>query len=122
MIGQSLNTAPHPGGHLYEDWASNVTSTVFISFELSRGINRINPPTKDTNGWICQNKIYVLINVLTKFHEDQTINVASGVFTRQNTNIHGVGVGTGDGLGKKDWAINVASIVLTRQKPRTHKG
>ncbi|KAH3864593.1 hypothetical protein DPMN_027614 [Dreissena polymorpha] len=34
-----------------EDWASNVTSTVF---ELSRGIN-----------------------VLTKFHEDRTINVAS---------------------------------------------
>ncbi|KAH3886924.1 hypothetical protein DPMN_010937 [Dreissena polymorpha] len=53
------NTAPPPGGHLHEDWASNVTSTVF---ELSRGINRTN--------------------ILTKFHEDQTINVASGVFTR----------------------------------------
>ncbi|KAH3837538.1 hypothetical protein DPMN_110931 [Dreissena polymorpha] len=25
-------------------------------------------------------------SVLTKFHEDQTINVASGVFTRQNVN------------------------------------
>ncbi|KAH3831786.1 hypothetical protein DPMN_105056 [Dreissena polymorpha] len=56
------NTAPPPG--LHEDWASNVTSTVFTSFELSRGIIRTN--------------------VLTKFNEDQTINVASRVFTRQN--------------------------------------
>ncbi|KAH3700652.1 hypothetical protein DPMN_075629 [Dreissena polymorpha] len=48
------NTAPPHGGHLHEDWASNVTFT--------------HDPT----------------NVLTKFHEDQTINVASGVFTRQN--------------------------------------
>ncbi|KAH3752999.1 hypothetical protein DPMN_187627 [Dreissena polymorpha] len=58
------NTAPPPGSHLHEDWASNVTSTVFTSFELSRGINGTN--------------------VLTKFHEDQTINVASRVFKRQN--------------------------------------
>ncbi|KAH3847595.1 hypothetical protein DPMN_089922 [Dreissena polymorpha] len=64
------NTASPPGGHtniltkFHVDWASNVTSTVFTSFELSRGI-------KGTN-------------VLTNFHEDRTINVASGVFTRQN--------------------------------------
>ncbi|KAH3871002.1 hypothetical protein DPMN_034196 [Dreissena polymorpha] len=58
------NIAPPPGGHLHEDWASNVTSTVFTSFKLSRGINRTN--------------------VLTKFHEDLIINVASRVFTRQN--------------------------------------
>ncbi|KAH3885570.1 hypothetical protein DPMN_009565 [Dreissena polymorpha] len=58
--------APPPGGHvfqragtifeinqhiLHEDLASNVTSTVFTSFELSRGINGTN--------------------VLTKFHEDR---------------------------------------------------
>ncbi|KAH3709402.1 hypothetical protein DPMN_068864 [Dreissena polymorpha] len=48
------NTAPPPGRYLHEDWASNVTSTVFE------------------------------LNVLTKFHEDQTINVASIVLTRQN--------------------------------------
>ncbi|KAH3879343.1 hypothetical protein DPMN_003245 [Dreissena polymorpha] len=58
------NTDPPLGGHLHEDWASNVTSTVFTSFKLSRGVYRTN--------------------VLTKFHEDQTINVASGVFSRQN--------------------------------------
>ncbi|KAH3886120.1 hypothetical protein DPMN_010121 [Dreissena polymorpha] len=45
---------------LHEDWASNVTSTVFTS----RGINRTN--------------------VLTNFHEDRTIYVASRVFTGQN--------------------------------------
>ncbi|KAH3711038.1 hypothetical protein DPMN_070537 [Dreissena polymorpha] len=58
------NIAPPPGGHLNEDWASNVTSTVFTSFELSRCIN-----------WT---------NVLTKFHEDLIINVDSRVFRRQN--------------------------------------
>ncbi|KAH3887736.1 hypothetical protein DPMN_011755 [Dreissena polymorpha] len=55
------NTVTPPGGNLHEDWASNVTSTVF---ELSRGINGKN--------------------VLTNFHEDRTINVASRAFTRQN--------------------------------------
>ncbi|KAH3862445.1 hypothetical protein DPMN_025412, partial [Dreissena polymorpha] len=56
------NTSPPPGGHLHDDWASNVTSThdpVLNSVEVSMG------------------------HVLTKFHEDQTINLASGVFTRQ---------------------------------------
>ncbi|KAH3708603.1 hypothetical protein DPMN_068058 [Dreissena polymorpha] len=53
---------------LHEDWASNVTSTVFTSFKLSRGINETN--------------------VLTKFHEDRTINVASGVFTKQMLTLH----------------------------------
>ncbi|KAH3750781.1 hypothetical protein DPMN_185312 [Dreissena polymorpha] len=73
-------TAPPPGGHvfqrtgtifelyqhiikkniltkLHEDWALNVTSTVFTSITRK--------------------------NVLTKFHEDRTRNVASRVFTRQ---------------------------------------
>ncbi|KAH3850200.1 hypothetical protein DPMN_092606 [Dreissena polymorpha] len=43
-------TAPPTGGHLHEDWALNVTSTVF---ELDRDI--------------------IGTNLLTKFHEDQTI-------------------------------------------------
>ncbi|KAH3693969.1 hypothetical protein DPMN_081408 [Dreissena polymorpha] len=58
------NNAPPSGGHLHEDLASNVTSTVFTTFELSRGINGTN--------------------VLTKYHDDKTIYVASRVFTRQN--------------------------------------
>ncbi|KAH3824552.1 hypothetical protein DPMN_126389 [Dreissena polymorpha] len=48
-------TAPPPGGH---------TSTVFTSFELGQGT--------------------IGTNVLTKFHEDWSRNVASRVFTRQN--------------------------------------
>ncbi|KAH3742166.1 hypothetical protein DPMN_048902 [Dreissena polymorpha] len=70
------NTAPPPGGHVFQragtifelnqhiNLASNVTSTVFTIFELSRCINGTN--------------------VLTKFHEDRTINVASRVLARQN--------------------------------------
>ncbi|KAH3749717.1 hypothetical protein DPMN_184227 [Dreissena polymorpha] len=47
---------------LHEDWACNVTSTVFTSFELDRDI--------------------IGTNVLTKFHDDPIKNVASRVFTR----------------------------------------
>ncbi|KAH3858413.1 hypothetical protein DPMN_101037 [Dreissena polymorpha] len=54
------NTAPPPGGH------TNILTKLHEDqiFKLSRGINRTN--------------------VLTEFYEDQTINVASRVFTRQN--------------------------------------
>ncbi|KAH3729543.1 hypothetical protein DPMN_055514 [Dreissena polymorpha] len=64
------NTNLPPGGHtniltkLHEDWASNVTSTVFKSFELGR--------------------VIIGTNVLTPVHEDRTINVASIVFISQN--------------------------------------
>ncbi|KAH3879118.1 hypothetical protein DPMN_003019 [Dreissena polymorpha] len=63
IVTSRVNTAPPTGGHLHEDFASNATSTVFTSFELSQGINGTS--------------------VLTKFHEDRTIK-ASRVFTRQN--------------------------------------
>ncbi|KAH3864643.1 hypothetical protein DPMN_027666 [Dreissena polymorpha] len=60
------NTAPPPWRPLHEDWASNVTSTVFTSipFEFDQDI--------------------IGTNLLTKFHADQTINVATRVFTKQN--------------------------------------
>ncbi|KAH3832727.1 hypothetical protein DPMN_106021 [Dreissena polymorpha] len=87
MIGQKLQTAAPTGGHifqrtkttfelnqhiiktniltkLHEDWARNVTSTVFTSFKLDRDI--------------------IKTNVLTKFHEDWTKNVASRMFTRKS--------------------------------------
>ncbi|KAH3889365.1 hypothetical protein DPMN_013419 [Dreissena polymorpha] len=51
-------TAQPTGGHLHEDWALNVTSTVL---KLDRDI--------------------IGTNLLTKFHEDRTMNVASRVFT-----------------------------------------
>ncbi|KAH3703199.1 hypothetical protein DPMN_078230 [Dreissena polymorpha] len=51
-------TAPPTGGHLHEDWALNVTSFFF----------RPN---------------FIGTNLLTKFHENRTINVASRVFTNK---------------------------------------
>ncbi|KAH3839728.1 hypothetical protein DPMN_113162 [Dreissena polymorpha] len=77
MIGQKLKTAPPTGGHvfqrigtnfelnqdiiktniltkLHEDWARNVTSTVFTSFELGRD--------------------FIGTKLLTKFHKDGTRN------------------------------------------------
>ncbi|KAH3877346.1 hypothetical protein DPMN_001209 [Dreissena polymorpha] len=46
-------------------------------------------------------------NLLTKFHEDWTINVASRELTRKNASPPG-------GHFHEDWSINVASRVLTR--------
>ncbi|KAH3844021.1 hypothetical protein DPMN_086272 [Dreissena polymorpha] len=57
----TMKTGPPTGGHLHEDWASYVTSSVF---ELIRGI--------------------IGTNILTKIHEYQTRNVAFRLFTRQN--------------------------------------
>ncbi|KAH3748255.1 hypothetical protein DPMN_182693 [Dreissena polymorpha] len=91
------NTAPPPGGHVFQRTRTifelnqhiiltkNLTKTIFelnqhiiltknlTNFELRRGINEKN--------------------VLTKFHEDQTKNVAFRVFTRQNVD---------DGQRRKD--------------------
>ncbi|KAH3881198.1 hypothetical protein DPMN_005121 [Dreissena polymorpha] len=87
MIGQKLNTATPSGGHifqrtgtifelnqhiiltniltkLHEDWASNVTSTVFTSIFF---FDQHDPVSNSV-----------------EFHEDRTINVASRVFSRQN--------------------------------------
>ncbi|KAH3822039.1 hypothetical protein DPMN_123808 [Dreissena polymorpha] len=55
-------TAPPTGSHLLEDWALIVTSTVLIRFFLPNIIGT---------------------HLLTKFHEDRTINVASRVFTNK---------------------------------------
>ncbi|KAH3712192.1 hypothetical protein DPMN_071875, partial [Dreissena polymorpha] len=95
VIDQLSKTAPPTCGHLDED----VTSTVFTSFELDR---------------------YIMgTNLLTKFHEDRTINEASNYrrtddvprpvtkahLSNQETNVlskfHG------------NWAKNVTSTVFT---------
>ncbi|KAH3709400.1 hypothetical protein DPMN_068862 [Dreissena polymorpha] len=103
------NTAPPPGGHLHED----VTSTVFTSFKLGRG----------TNG----------TNVLTKFHEDQTINAKyknapppdGHVFKATGTIFELVQDIIGTNLQTKfhdDRNINVASRVLTRKNAQPPGG
>ncbi|KAH3880497.1 hypothetical protein DPMN_004412 [Dreissena polymorpha] len=65
------NTAPPPGGHvfqrtrtIFEHNQHIIMTNILTNFKLSLGINRTN--------------------VLTKFNENQTINVASRVFIRQN--------------------------------------
>ncbi|KAH3821262.1 hypothetical protein DPMN_123025 [Dreissena polymorpha] len=55
-----IKTALLTGGHLHEDWELNVTSKVF---KLDRD--------------------FIGTKLLTKFHEDQPINVASSVFTNK---------------------------------------
>ncbi|KAH3810360.1 hypothetical protein DPMN_138752 [Dreissena polymorpha] len=69
------NTAPPPGGHIFQQTGTIfqlnqhlIKTNILTHFELSRGINGKN--------------------VLTKFHEDQTINVTSEVFTRQMLTQH----------------------------------
>ncbi|KAH3776754.1 hypothetical protein DPMN_178186 [Dreissena polymorpha] len=102
MIGQILNTAPPPSGHVF--------SPIWTIYELGRDINKANVLTKFHDDWanIFTFRVFTRntapppgghtttltnfelsrgtngTNVLTKFHEDQTINVASRVFTRQN--------------------------------------
>ncbi|KAH3749368.1 hypothetical protein DPMN_183865 [Dreissena polymorpha] len=64
------NIAPSPGGHVFH-WTKTIfelnqhiiKTNILTNFKLRRGI--------------------IGTNVLTKFHEDWTINVASRVFTRQ---------------------------------------
>ncbi|KAH3805251.1 hypothetical protein DPMN_133548 [Dreissena polymorpha] len=85
LYSQIGKTAPPTGGHvfqrtqttfelnqhiiktniltkLHEDWARNVTSTVFTSFDRD----------------------FIGTKLLTKFHEDRTRNVASRVFTNKS--------------------------------------
>ncbi|KAH3879743.1 hypothetical protein DPMN_003649 [Dreissena polymorpha] len=64
-------TAPPTGGHLNKDWALNVTSTTFTSFF---SFFDLHDPVSNSI------EISNRTNLLTKFHEDRTINVASRVF------------------------------------------
>ncbi|KAH3693199.1 hypothetical protein DPMN_192601 [Dreissena polymorpha] len=76
--------SPPPGGHFHEDWTINVI--------LNRTINvasRVKnvPPLGDHN-FQATGTIFELVqdiirtNLLTKFHDDWTINVASRLFKR----------------------------------------
>ncbi|KAH3704885.1 hypothetical protein DPMN_079946 [Dreissena polymorpha] len=90
-------TAKPPGGHVF--------SPIWTIFELFRDINATKVLTKFRDDWakILTSRVFTRntalppgghvfqwtgsingTNVLTKFHEDPKINVASGVFKRQN--------------------------------------
>ncbi|KAH3733892.1 hypothetical protein DPMN_040331 [Dreissena polymorpha] len=70
IVTSRVNTAPPPGGHVFQR-----TETIF---DLNQYIIKTNNLTNFELGRGIIGK-----NVLTKFHEDRTINVASRVFTRQ---------------------------------------
>ncbi|KAH3834635.1 hypothetical protein DPMN_107967 [Dreissena polymorpha] len=71
--------APPPGGHFHEDWTINVASklknappTGGLVFQSTRTIFKLVQDIMDKN-------------LLTKIHEDRTLNVASRVLTRQTS-------------------------------------
>ncbi|KAH3886917.1 hypothetical protein DPMN_010930 [Dreissena polymorpha] len=103
-----MKNAPAPSGHVFK--ATN------INFKLIQDI--------------------IGINLLTKFHEDRTINVASRVLTRKNAPPLGSHVFQANVTifeliqdiietnllikFHEDWIINVASRVLTRPMLKLH--
>ncbi|KAH3727226.1 hypothetical protein DPMN_053156 [Dreissena polymorpha] len=76
-----INYQP-PGGHFHRDWTINVTFSVknvsppvFLVFQTSNTIFKL---VQDIIG----------TNLLTKFHEDRTINMTSRMITRVLTRKH----------------------------------
>ncbi|KAH3775646.1 hypothetical protein DPMN_177052 [Dreissena polymorpha] len=117
IIGTNLLTKFH------EDRKINVASRVLTRFyyrykeKCPAPLDHVFQP-KGIIYELVQN-IFVM-NLLTKFHEDWTINVASGVKSAPPLGSHAfqakISIGT-NLLTKfhKDWKINVASRVLTRK-------
>ncbi|KAH3726132.1 hypothetical protein DPMN_051988 [Dreissena polymorpha] len=95
----------------HEDRTINVASIVLTRFYYSHLWT--NAPPLGSHVFQANVIIFQLIqdiietNILTKFHEDWTINVASRVLTRKNASPPG-------GHFHEDREINVASRVLTR--------
>ncbi|KAH3710835.1 hypothetical protein DPMN_070330 [Dreissena polymorpha] len=130
---------------IHEDWTINVASSVLTRFYYSHIWK--NAPPLGSPDFQANLTIFKLIqdinktNLLTIFHEDRTINVASRVLTRKNapppgghnllTKFHedqtisvvsrvknAPPLGSHTNLKTKlheDWTINVASRELTRQ-------
>ncbi|KAH3692268.1 hypothetical protein DPMN_191624 [Dreissena polymorpha] len=89
IIGMNLLTkknAPPLGSHFHEDRKINVASRVLTRFYYSHIKKNAPPPgghVFQPTGIIFELVQHIIeINILTKFHEDQTINVASRVLTR----------------------------------------
>ncbi|KAH3728893.1 hypothetical protein DPMN_054856 [Dreissena polymorpha] len=80
-------TATPPGGHFHEDWTKNVTSRVLTRFYYSHNYKE-NCHTPGGHVFQPTGTIFELVqgiiktHVLTKFHEDWTINVTFRVLTR----------------------------------------
>ncbi|KAH3701916.1 hypothetical protein DPMN_076912 [Dreissena polymorpha] len=70
IVTSRVKTAPPTGGHVFQ-WTGT-------TFELNQHIIKANILTN-----FKLNRDIIWINLLTKFHEDRTINVASRVFTNK---------------------------------------
>ncbi|KAH3876608.1 hypothetical protein DPMN_000455 [Dreissena polymorpha] len=117
IIGMNLLTKFH------DDRTINVASRILTRFNYSHIRKNAPPPgghVFQANVTIFElNQDIIETNLLTKFHEDRKINVASRVLTRKNAPPPG---GHTNLLTKfhEDWTINVASRVLTRQMLTPH--
>ncbi|KAH3874741.1 hypothetical protein DPMN_037994 [Dreissena polymorpha] len=114
--------------NFHDDLANIVTSRVFTWFLYSQ-IRKTSPPT---GGHIGHNifeldRDFIKTKLLTKFHEDRIINVASRVFTNQMWTTDGQRPVTKAHLSNqetkvlakfhKDWTKNVTSRVFTYKCP-----
>ncbi|KAH3786305.1 hypothetical protein DPMN_164411 [Dreissena polymorpha] len=121
--------------NFHEDWTINVASRVLTRFYYSH--IRKNALPLGSHVFQAKVTIFKLIqyiigtNLLTKFHEDQKINVASRVLTRKNAPPPGGHVFQPTGIiyelsqdiigmnlltkFNEDWTINVASRVHTKK-------
>ncbi|KAH3869518.1 hypothetical protein DPMN_032687 [Dreissena polymorpha] len=99
---------------VHEDQTINVASRALTRFYYSHSYIRKNAPPLGSHVFQANVTIFKLIqdiietNLLTKFHDDWTINVAFRVFTRKNAPPLGSHVFHAN-------KINVASRVLTRK-------
>ncbi|KAH3845820.1 hypothetical protein DPMN_088110 [Dreissena polymorpha] len=129
-----MKDAPPPGGHVFQptvtifELVRDIIGTILTINVALRVLTRKNAPHTDI----------MRTNVLTKFHDDRTINVASRVLTsfyyshiRENVPPLGSHVFQANVTifeliqdiiefnlltkFQEDWTINVASRVLTRQ-------
>ncbi|KAH3709165.1 hypothetical protein DPMN_068627 [Dreissena polymorpha] len=129
-------TGPPPGSHFHEDWTINVTSRV-LKRKTATTTGDVTSRVLTRKNWHATWQPYIIrTNVLTKFHEDWTINLTFTVKTALPPGGH-VFLPTGtifelvkDFIGThvltkktatspgtqfhEDWTINVISKVLTR--------
>ncbi|KAH3778762.1 hypothetical protein DPMN_180233 [Dreissena polymorpha] len=124
---------PTPGGHVFK-----ATKTIFKLIQDIIGTNLLTNQKINVTSRVLTRKIapptwwpYIIgMNLLTKFHEDRTINVASRMLTRFyyshiyshiRKNAPSLGSHVFQAKFHKDRKINVASRVLTRKNaPGSH--
>ncbi|KAH3716265.1 hypothetical protein DPMN_058984 [Dreissena polymorpha] len=106
-------TAPQPDGHFHEDWTKNKTSSVLTRTNvLTKFHDDLTINVTPRLNCPAPSRPYIITNVLTKFHEDWTYNKTSRVLTRKTAPPPG---GHTNVLTKfpENWKLKVTSRVLT---------